>query len=159
MVDLHEYIIEENIITEQKQFYESIKDLIQCLICKEIMIKPVRCKNCQSSFCRNCLENWVYQKNSCPIRCHDLDFQTDIVKSNLLSKLNFTCPECYKVVNYEQMEMHILSKCDTVEVKVKINNKDLNSDKLFKKVNRTSINYKKSLEQPAIKLRSNNKII
>jgi hypothetical protein len=57
------------------------------------------------------------------------------------------------------MEMHILSKCDTVEVKVKINNKDLNSDKLFKKVNRTSINYKKSLEQPAIKLRSNNKII
>jgi len=55
--------------------------------------------------------------------------------------------------------MHILSKCDTVEVKVKINNKDLNSDKLFKKVNRTSINYKKSLEQPAIKMRSNNKII
>ena len=159
MIDLHDYIKEENIINDQKQFYESIKDLIYCLICQQIMVKPVRCKNCQSSFCRNCLENWVYQKNSCPIRCHDLDFQTDIVKSNLLSKLNFTCPECYKVVNYEQMEMHILSKCDTVEVKVKINNKDLNSDKLFKKVKRNYSDFKKFSEQPQIKMKSNTNII
>ena len=55
---------------------------------------------------------------------------------------------------------YILEKLlDIMLEKVKINNKDLNSDKLFKKVNRTSINYKKSLEQPAIKMRSNNKII
>ena len=159
MIDLHDYIKEENIINDQKQFYESIKDLIYCLICQQIMIKPVRCKNCQHSFCRNCIEFWIYNKNYCPIKCQDPEFQKDITTSNLLSKLNFTCPECYQVVNYDRMEMHLLSKCDTVEVKVKIDNKDLNSDKLFKKVKRNYSYFKKFSEQPQIKMKSNTNII
>ena len=57
------------------------------------------------------------------------------------------------------MEMHLLSKCDTVEVKVKIDNKDLNSDKLFKKVKRNYSDFKKFSEQPQIKMKSNTNII
>ena len=157
MVDLSEYIQEKYIAN--KPLYESLKDSITCVICTNTIIDPTMCMNCQKAYCRRCIGHWNNIKNYCPNKCDNPEYKRSVVVANLLSKLNFTCPECYKVVNYEQMEMHILSKCDTVEVKVKINNKDLNSDKLFKKVNRTSINYKKSLEQPAIKMRSNNKII
>ena len=40
-----------------------------------------------------------------------------------------------------------------------VDNKDLNSDKLFKKVKRNYSDYKKFSEQPQIKMKSNTNII
>lgn len=134
MVDLTEYIQESYIVN--KALYESIKDSITCVICTNIIIKPTMCMNCQKAYCRSCIEHWNNLKNYCPNKCDYPEYKKSIVVANLLSKLDFTCKDCYSTVNYDQMEKHVLTRCDTVEGNYKIYQKDSNEDGVFKKLNR-----------------------
>ena len=133
MADLNEYIQEEYITN--RDLYESIKDSITCAICTNIIIKPTMCMNCQKAYCRRCIEHWNNIKNYCPNKCDNPEYKKSVVIANLLTKLNFTCKDCFSTVNYDQMERHILSKCDTVEGNYKID-KSSNVDGIFQKLNR-----------------------
>ena len=152
MVDLSEYIQEKYIAN--KPLYESLKDSITCVICTNTIIDPMMCMNCQKAYCRRCIGHWNNIKNYCPNKCDNPEYKRSVVVANLLSKLNFTCKDCFNIVNYDQMEKHVLSKCDTVEINYKINLRDSNDDGILKKLNRGKTDKNKFYIQIQTKMKS-----
>ena len=64
------------------------------------------------------LNTGIYKK-LLPNKCDNPDYKKIFVFANILSKLYFTCKDCFDMVNYDQIEKHALSKCDTVEEIIK----------------------------------------
>ena len=50
-------------------FYESVKDVTTCFICKGIVFNPRQCKKCENIFCRECIYKWKENNNYCPFSC------------------------------------------------------------------------------------------
>lgn len=92
-----------------KNVFDVIKDFIICFICKNIVLIPVQCSNCEKLCCKVCIEKWNKIKLNCPFNCS----RTSIYKEpsrivrELLSKLIFKCPYgCSKKVNYDNLLSH-----------------------------------------------------
>ena len=92
---------ESNIVN--KEYYEGIKSMINCLICLNIIENPVQCTKCQHYFCSECI-NSVNKK--CPLRCENNEYIKSMPCLNLLSNLKFKC-KCDEIVTYDQREKHI----------------------------------------------------
>jgi len=153
MVELEDYINEDYV--EKDQLYESIKETIFCPICRNIMIRPVMCMNCQNNYCRSCIEQWSNIKDYCPNKCKNADYKNSLIIGNILSKLNFKCKDCLNVINYEKMEKHVLSKCDSIDIKYDLNkNKDITQG-IFKKIKKNDVTLKKFYKQSPTKIKSN----
>ena len=73
---------ENNIIN--KEYYDGIKSMVNCLICLNIIENPVQCSKCQHYFCSECI-NSVEEK--CPLRCKNNEYIKSIPCANLLSNL------------------------------------------------------------------------
>ena len=153
MVELEDYINDSTVVKDS--FYESIKDSIICPICLDLMIKPFMCMNCLNNYCRRCIGYWSNVKNCCPNRCQNTEYKSCLFIEKLLAKLKFTCKNCYSVVNYEQMERHILSKCGTIEVNNLIDNNSDSKNGIFRKINKKKEIQKKINEQIKFKIKCN----
>lgn len=153
MVELNDYINEDNV--EKDQLYESIKETIFCPICRNIMIKPVMCMNCQNNYCRSCINRWSYIKDYCPNKCKNAEYKNSLVISNILSKLNFKCKDCLTIINYEKMEKHVLSKCDSIDIKYDLNKNKVLSQGISKKFKRSDVIAEKFYEKSPTKIKSN----
>lgn len=61
------FIIEDDYTICTTDIHESCSKLseeFQCIICLNILIDPVTCKCCNSSFCRICINKWINQINA-----------------------------------------------------------------------------------------------
>ena len=130
MDKIREYINEKNVIKDE--FYTSFDNSLTCSICSDIFIEPIMCKNCQNSYCRECIESWLQKSTTCPNRCQNTNFDKDISKNEMLSNLKFICHKCDSVINYNDMKNHSLLNC-----KKNVNNiinptKNINNDKTNK---------------------------
>ena len=154
MVELEDYINDSTVVKDS--FYESIKDSIICPICLDLMIKPFMCMNCLNNYCRRCIGYWSNVKNCCPNRCQNTEYKSCLFIEKLLAKLKFTCKDCYSVVNYEQMERHILSKCGIIiNLIFKIDNNSDSKNGIFRKINKKKAIQKKINEQIKFKIKCN----
>lgn len=112
------------------EFYNSIKDLVTCSICLNILINPVTCSKCETSYCKNCLATWKPGQSvsnlSCPMKCTKNKFnEPNRVLKNLLEKLEFTCKfGCLEksVFKYDNILHHLYYDCDYVRVSCSICN-------------------------------------
>ncbi|CAF1245687.1 unnamed protein product [Adineta steineri] len=101
--------IEVNCIVNSK---ESSIDLITCLICHDILWKPVTCEICENSFCNDCITLWLEKHPSvCPNNCDYKQRQRPpLLLVQLLSKLQVICKNqhtgCEDVLSYESLEQH-----------------------------------------------------
>jgi hypothetical protein len=93
----------------------SSTDLITCLICHDILWKPVTCELCENSFCTACITAWLGKNktNVCPNNCDYRQRQrVPLLLVQLLSKLKLTCENnmngCREVLAYESLEQHQL---------------------------------------------------
>ena len=127
-----ENFLSENIIKDA--VYESIKDYIFCPICLNIKYHPVMCMKCQNTFCKKCIEKWDINRKGCPYKCISPNYKYSLLAGNMLSKLNFKCSECSKIINYEQVERHYLSKCDTIDIKYNLNKNISGNDGIFRTI-------------------------
>ena len=153
MVELEDYINDNTVVKDS--FYESIKDSIICPICLDLMIKPFMCMNCLNNYCRRCIGYWSNVKDCCPNRCQNTEYKSCLFIEKLLAKLKFTCKDCYSVINYEQMERHILSKCDTIEVNNLIDKSSYSKKGILRKINKKRTNQKKINEEIKFKIKCN----
>ncbi|CAF3296634.1 unnamed protein product [Rotaria socialis] len=87
-------------------------DDITCLICTNIVWKPVACQTCETPFCSTCIIKWLSRsEDACPMRC-DKFIQRSCPRFilNKLSKLQITCiyqmNGCKEVITYEALEKH-----------------------------------------------------
>lgn len=105
-------------------FYNSIKDLVTCSICLNVLIDPLSCNKCETSYCKNCLSQWKpsqsLQSLSCPMKCVKPKFnEPNRVLKNILEKLEFTCEyACLnkKIFSYDQILIHLLNDCENVRI-------------------------------------------
>ena len=110
MSNLREYINESTVIKDE--IYKQFESSICCVICQDIMIEPMMCMNCQAQYCKLCQENWSKKSKSCTNRCTNTKYEKSILAQGLLSKPHFICKKCDKVIDYEDMKDHILTKCE-----------------------------------------------
>ncbi|CAF3710229.1 unnamed protein product [Adineta steineri] len=83
----------------------------ECIICTDLLWKPIACNNCDSLYCSECIKIWLVQSpENCPHcqnyaerRCSPL-----IIKQ--LAKLQFACINqsngCPEIIGYEALEKH-----------------------------------------------------
>jgi hypothetical protein len=137
-------INEENVIKDD--IYNSLRNSIKCIICLEIIIEPMTCMSCHHAFCNSCIHKWLKENDKCPIRCQNTKYQKSSEISELLSKIKFVCPKCNKIIMYDNMMKHYLSKCE-------LGNDDL--ERSLTETKFTKIDDKASLsEEPETKLTS-----
>ena len=113
------YITDDDVIEDES--YSRIKDLIKCKLCNKILKKPMICKNCQSYFCKVCLDKWRKNEEDCPNDCINPSYSLSMDKEALLSMLKFLCQNCKQEIRYSDVESHLKAGCE----------KNLNQCKLF----------------------------
>jgi hypothetical protein len=107
---MEEYINENTIIKDE--IYKAFKDNIYCCSCKHLMIEPVMCSECQSTFCKNCLEKSMEKRKSCPNKCENSSFIKINEKNNSITKCKFKCIKgCKKEISFHDIKEHYSSDC------------------------------------------------
>lgn len=106
-----EYITDDCIIEDE--LYISIKDLIKCNICKNILKEPMQCKNCQKAYCKECFDNRLKNENKCYICGEQSEYIKSVDKAALLSNLKFLCKNCKHEIKYNEVSAHLKSGCKT----------------------------------------------
>ena len=91
----------------------------------------------------------------CPNKCKNAEYKNSLVISNILSKLNFKCKDCLTIINYEKMEKHVLSKCDSIDIKYDLNKNKVLSQGISKKFKRSDVIAEKFYEKSPTKIKSN----
>ena len=87
-----------------------------CPICALVVRDPVECGNCNSLFCRECIDPWRVNNSSCPKKCKGNDEVTfggvHRYVSAELSDLKFKCinEHCNESNNYHKA-VHHMSNC------------------------------------------------
>ena len=112
---MEEYINKETVI--KNDIFKLFDESVTCLICKNILINPVMCMNCQNVYCKNCTEKWSKENQKCPNGCDNQNYQKCITKNEILSKLKFKCAKCGDEILYDDAKKHHDS-CDSNNINV-----------------------------------------
>jgi len=105
-------------------------DLVYCPICSHILWKPVTCSLCENSFCFQCIQIWLFERQEqiieqiyndnqiklfsltrCPFNCSPYEERKcPSLLISILSKLTIECRNksygCREILLYEQLEKH-----------------------------------------------------
>ena len=103
-------------------------DLLDCILCKNVMVDPKECKKCNKGFCKLCIQEYIKQLQNggfdiqCP-NCGTKNFQPSephplVMKT--LTSLKVACMNadkgCTCKVPYLEMHQHLI-ECDYAIVK------------------------------------------
>ena len=108
-----ELLFEENDIIN-KEYYNGVKEMINCTICLNIIEDPLQCNKCQHFFCSECIKN----SNKCPFRCTDNQYISALICKSLLSELKIKC-KCGKEIKYDFIKKHKNEECELIDFKKK----------------------------------------
>ena len=104
------YLVEDDIIN--KQYYEKIKDMINCIICLNIIEDPVQCDICHHFYCSECIK----KLSRCPMGCQNYKIIPGIYCKELLSGIIIRC-ECGLELNYNNIKKHKEEECQNIDFK------------------------------------------
>ena len=96
---------EEQIVN--KDYYEGIKDMINCMICGCVIEDPVECNKCQKCFCKKCIDDWTNKKKICPVICTNNTYTSARLCKILISQIIIQC-KCGKELSYDKYKNHKL---------------------------------------------------
>ena len=105
------------------------EDLI-CPICFYILKYPINCsdKNNSHSFCKECIDIYLKEKNKCPICKNNFEYKINNDIINSLEKLMFKClfknKGCNEIISYKDYFNH-LSNCKYKYIKYECNIKNI----------------------------------
>jgi len=90
---------------------ENIDEELLCLICQNLLWKPIACSSCLNNFCGCCIQLWLQKKPTCPVCSNNYKEQrSPPILSNFLAKLKLTCVNleigCTTEIPYDFLEKH-----------------------------------------------------
>ena len=116
-------------------------DEIYCSICYDILNDPIECQECQTNFCRECVE--VVKKknkekkieNKCPLCQKEQNLKENIVfREILLKNIQRICKKCKKLFsNKNDFDEHI-KKCKLYKCKICHKIKFINDDEFLQHI-------------------------
>ena len=99
---------------------EVLDELIKCPICFNYLNKPFECEICGGLFCEGCIQNWLKNKQECPLRCSELRIKrADINARKLLNIIELRCrnyPDCNCIDKYWDLLAHE-EKCNFQKIR------------------------------------------
>ena len=87
-----------------------ITPAIQCGLCLDLVMTPVECENCSKLFCKECIDNWLKQKNECPFKHQFKKMENiDLWAQQVFAKLFLKCPYkgCLNDYAYKNWMNHV----------------------------------------------------
>lgn len=103
-------------------FQDEVDDELICHICLQPLLHPMDTP-CGHTYCFRCLENFMQERNFCPMDRKKLCFQhcrkSSLLVRNLLDKLIVLCPFhtlCQETMQRCQLEAHLQNRCMCVYV-------------------------------------------
>jgi hypothetical protein len=111
------------------------EEQITCMICSEIYVKPVFCKQCKNSFCENCYKdlkefNEKHDKNvECPLCKKPLQVEPNLEIARLLKDMIIECKKCTTSFKGYSDYVNHMDYCK--KIVCKICNKDFKNYRLF----------------------------
>jgi len=129
--------------------YKLIENQSICYLCEHLLWNPLQCSVCESSFCNECLKEYFLKNDkSCPNNCINPTFKESKLLNEILSKLQFNCPnKCNDIIPYEEFFSHLNSKCSKVDYKKKYL-------ELKDKLNQLKSEYKLWVPEPSSHLKN-----
>lgn len=105
------YLVEPSSIMNQT-FFKEIQEELTCSICTGVLIDPMQCSECEHSFCRSCISQWIATQGneSCPFKCQNFVLvSSPRLLMNLLQSLVFKCESCQNLnhLTYNEKINHI----------------------------------------------------
>ncbi|CAF1344006.1 unnamed protein product [Adineta steineri] len=87
-----------------------VEDL-ECIICTDLLWKPIACNNCDSLYCSQCIKNWLVKSpENCPHCQNYAERRCSPFVIKQLAKLQFACINqpngCPEIIGYEALEKH-----------------------------------------------------
>ena len=104
---------------ENNEKYEKLEPYIICPICDGVISDPLKCINCQKSFCKICINEWKKNHLICPFRCSECILEpNEILKKILCEILVFKCEKgCGALIPYSKLYEHFNDICPNREKK------------------------------------------
>ncbi|XP_030066185.1 ligand of Numb protein X 2 isoform X2 [Microcaecilia unicolor] len=98
-------------------FQDEVDDELVCHICLQPLLQPVDTP-CGHTYCSKCLENFLQERDFCPMDRKKLCFphcrKSSLLVRNLLDKLTVDCPfqpECQHSMQRCELEAHLRHRC------------------------------------------------
>ena len=104
-----EYIDDDCLIKDEN--FLTFKPIMLCNICNKLLKNPMICIQCQSSFCKKCIDNWSENYSKCPKNCQNPTYKKNSDKLALLSMLKYKCKNCKSEVKYNDVQSHLEKGC------------------------------------------------
>jgi hypothetical protein len=144
-----------------KDKLNSVGEILNCVICSNILFQPMTCINCENSFCKECIIKWENKNKNCPLCKKELKTKESRIIKNLLSDLIIKCEKCNKDIKYDDFKNHqILCEKSNIDykteyLKLKKNYDELN-EKFLKLKNfiNNEVNIKESIKNFSVKHKS-----
>ena len=54
---------------EEERFINCVPNELLCSICTDVVEDPLECAECETAFCKTCIEDWMSRSQDCPNRC------------------------------------------------------------------------------------------
>ena len=105
--DISAYFDEKSLIEDE--YYNTIKDMIKCKHCHNMLKDPMMCIKCQREYCRNCIGELGKEEHP----CENSDFVKYKYHSaiSFIGKLKYLCKNCKAEIKKEEIENHIKEGC------------------------------------------------
>lgn len=113
---------------QSQQSAREHNSLLDCVLCKNVMIDPRECSKCRKGFCKKCIDNYINQliegdyQVCCP-NCSSPNFKLvdpHPLLARQLTKIQAGCENaeqgCTKVINYSNLAAH-QAECDYAMIK------------------------------------------
>ena len=62
-------IIDEKLVIN-KFYFEPMLSELTCSICSGLLNDAILCSDCDNPFCSDCINEWIYNKNQCVMKCN-----------------------------------------------------------------------------------------
>ena len=110
--DLYPYIDDDCLIEDE--FYNDIKEMIECKLCQKLLKTPMMCNVCGSAFCNNCVKKMQKKKDKSH-KCKKAKYIENKNVIKMMSKLKYLCRNCKNEVKKEDIENHLKQGCEKLE--------------------------------------------
>lgn len=118
---MEKYVNKDTII--KNEIFNLFEESITCQICSNLIIEPTMCLQCQNTFCKNCIKDWMEKNKSCPNNCENPEYKDVVEKKNNITKFKFKCIKgCGEEIPFNDINSHYSTNCLSSKKKIKVLN-------------------------------------
>uniref|UniRef100_A0A1A9WZR6 E3 ubiquitin-protein ligase NRDP1 n=1 Tax=Glossina brevipalpis TaxID=37001 RepID=A0A1A9WZR6_9MUSC len=102
-----------------QRFQGEVDEELICPVCCGVLEEPVEAAECEHTFCRTCINDWLSRQSSCPLDTNSLTVANlrpaSRIMKRLLSRLSITCNNagrgCTLILRLDALNSH-LEECE-----------------------------------------------